>query len=231
MTPQLLPAVVSTSLAVGTRRLARRQVLVKRLVCIEDLGDMDVLMTDKTGTLTDGRITLAGALAPDGTPDQWPALLGLLATDNDPASSSSVEAAGSPMDLALAQAPNAPHADARTYQRLGLLPFDHERRMTSVLVRRPDGTLLTVTKGAPEAVVARCRDVPAAAAATMRRQFAAGMRLVAVATPWWQAMSPRAGWPTRTSRTSSWPGSLPSWTRPRTPPAPRWPGWPSSASR
>jgi Mg2+-importing ATPase len=182
ITPQLLPAVVSTSLAVGTRRLARRQVLVKRLVCIEDLGDLDLLVTDKTGTLTDGRVTLAGALAPDGTRDEWPTLLGLLATENDPASTSAVDAAGNPMDLALARAPTAPHADARTYQRLGLLPFDHERRMTSVLVRRPDGTLLTVTKGAPEAVVARCRDVPAAAGGTMRRQFALGMRLVAVAT-------------------------------------------------
>ena len=52
ITPQLLPAVVSTSLATGSRRLAKLKVLVKRLVCIEDLGDMDVLVTDKTGTLT-----------------------------------------------------------------------------------------------------------------------------------------------------------------------------------
>lgn len=56
ITPQLLPAVVSTSLAAGSRQLARRRVLVKRLVCIEDLGDMDILVTDKTGTLTEGRI-------------------------------------------------------------------------------------------------------------------------------------------------------------------------------
>ena len=52
ITPQLLPAVVSTSLAAGSREMARRKVLVKRLVCIEDLGDVDVLFTDKTGTLT-----------------------------------------------------------------------------------------------------------------------------------------------------------------------------------
>ena len=55
ITPQLLPAVVSTSLATGSRQLAKLKVLVKRLVCIEDLGDIDVLITDKTGTLTDGR--------------------------------------------------------------------------------------------------------------------------------------------------------------------------------
>ncbi|WP_268762074.1 P-type ATPase, partial [Frankia casuarinae] len=52
ITPQLLPAVVTTSLATGSRQLARRKVLVKRLVCIEDLGDIEVLLTDKTGTLT-----------------------------------------------------------------------------------------------------------------------------------------------------------------------------------
>jgi P-type Mg2+ transporter len=58
ITPQLLPAVVSASLATGSRRLARLKVLVKRLVCIEDLGDIDVLITDKTGTLTEGRVSL-----------------------------------------------------------------------------------------------------------------------------------------------------------------------------
>ena len=69
ITPQLLPAVVSTSLATGSRRMARRKVLVKRLVCIEDLGDVDVLVTDKTGTLTEGSISLQAALDPDGAPD------------------------------------------------------------------------------------------------------------------------------------------------------------------
>jgi Mg2+-importing ATPase len=62
ITPQLLPAVVSTSLATGSRRLAEKKVLVKRLVCIEDLGDIDVLFTDKTGTLTDGHISFEQAL-------------------------------------------------------------------------------------------------------------------------------------------------------------------------
>jgi Mg2+-importing ATPase len=182
ITPQLLPAVVSTSLAVGSRRLARLRVLVKRIVCIEDLGDLDVLVTDKTGTLTEGRVTLAGALAPDGSTDTRPLLLGLLATESAPASVGPGDTAGNPLDLALVQAPAAPYAEARGYERLGLLPFDHTRRMTSVLVRRPDGAPMMVTKGAPEAVVGRCRDVPAAAVATMQRQFAAGIRLVAVAT-------------------------------------------------
>ena len=60
ITPQLLPAAVSTSLAAGSRRMAARKVLVKRLVCIEDLGDIDVLFTDKTGTLTHARLIGSG---------------------------------------------------------------------------------------------------------------------------------------------------------------------------
>ena len=68
ITPQLLPAVVSTSLAAGSRRMSRRKVLVKRLVCIEDLGDVDVLFTDKTGTLTQGRIDFMRAV-PTGDAD------------------------------------------------------------------------------------------------------------------------------------------------------------------
>lgn len=63
ITPQLLPAVVAMSLAAGSRRLADRKVLVKRLVCIEDLGNVDTLFTDKTGTLTLGRITFMRAIA------------------------------------------------------------------------------------------------------------------------------------------------------------------------
>jgi Mg2+-importing ATPase len=53
----LLPAIVTVSLATGARRLARRRVIVKRLVCIEDLGNVQVLFTDKTGTLTVGHIS------------------------------------------------------------------------------------------------------------------------------------------------------------------------------
>jgi len=68
------------------------------------------------------------------------------------------------------------------YGRLHVLPFDHERRMVSVLVRDPAGGLTTVTKGAPETVLERCVDVPAAAHAALAAEFAAGNRVVAVAT-------------------------------------------------
>ena len=174
ITPQLLPAVVSTSLATGSRRLARRKVLVKRLVAIEDLGDLDILVTDKTGTLTEGRITFTSSVNPAGGDDGHVRDLGLLAVDpgqeDDP---------GNPLDSALWQAAGGWPAG---YTRLASLPFDHERRMASTLVSGPDGQRLLVTKGAPEAVLAACSDVPAAARSTLDELFAGGGRIVAVAS-------------------------------------------------
>ena len=180
ITPQLLPAVVSTSLATGSRQLAKRKVLVKRLVCIEDLGDMDVLVTDKTGTLTEGRITFTAAVGPDGAPSEAAFLLGLLATEADFASPASATVGGNSLDAALwdAAAPDA----VKGYSRLGLLAFDHDRRMTSAVVVREDGLAQLVTKGAPEAVLDCCKVVPAAAKATLNALFAAGSRVVAVAS-------------------------------------------------
>src|ERR1700685_2994327 len=104
ITPQLLPAVVSASLATGSRRLAKLKVLVKRLVCIEDLGDIDVLITDKTGTLTEGRISLVDAVDPTGTHDDAVLRVSLLATDVDPASGG---VSANAMDAALWESPAA----------------------------------------------------------------------------------------------------------------------------
>jgi P-type Mg2+ transporter len=177
ITPQLLPAVVSTSLAAGSRRMSRRKVLVKRLVCIEDLGDVDLLFTDKTGTLTAGRIDYVRAV-PAGTADADSVLRwGLLCTED-------TAAGGNALDQALCQSPAAlaqqPTLAGHTV--LAVLPFDHERRMVSVVVRDPSGALTLVTKGAPESVLERCHDVPDAMRVALAAEFAAGNRVVAVAT-------------------------------------------------
>jgi P-type Mg2+ transporter len=182
ITPQLLPAVVSTSLAAGSRRMSRRKVLVKRLVCIEDLGDVDVLFTDKTGTLTQGRIGFMRAVpAGDSTPAEvlrW----GLLCTENTGRDGHAI--GGNPLDQALWDSPAAAgeRAAVADYTRLGVLPFDHERRMVSVLVRDAKGQMTLATKGAPEAVLDRCVDVPVEAREALDVEFAAGNRVVAVAT-------------------------------------------------
>ena len=107
ITPQLLPAVVSASLATGSRRLAKAKVLIKRLVCIEDLGDIDILITDKTGTLTEGRASLADTVDPIGAHKDSVLRLGLLASDVDLQAGG---ASANPLDAALWEFPNAPEA-------------------------------------------------------------------------------------------------------------------------
>jgi P-type Mg2+ transporter len=183
ITPQLLPAVVSTSLATGTRQLAKRKVLVKRLVCIEDLGDMDILVTDKTGTLTEGRISFTGALpASPETSDGGLLTLGLLATEADYSEAKLSSAGQNPLDAALWDSPGAEAFDAARFERLDLIGFDHRRRRTTVLVREAGGPAGLVTKGAPEDILALCGPTPPALQALLDEQFDAGSRVVAVAT-------------------------------------------------
>jgi P-type Mg2+ transporter len=120
-------------------------VLVKRLVCIEDLGDLDILVTDKTGTLTQGQIAFDAARG-IGTGDDRALLLGPLASDVD--LRDGVPVGGNPLDTALYRA--AGPTAISGYRRLGEVPFDHERQMSSALVEAPDKGRLLVTKGAPE---------------------------------------------------------------------------------
>ena len=182
ITPQLLPAVVSTSLAAGSRRMSRRKVLVKRLVCIEDLGDVDVLFTDKTGTLTDGHISFMRAvpvgLRRTNAVVHWAQLSCDVTVEHERA------IGGNELDQALWNSPAAAgqRAGLTGYGTVARLPFDHERRMTTSLVRDGRGVRTLVTKGAPESVLERCADVPADARAALEAEFAAGNRVVALAT-------------------------------------------------
>lgn len=185
LTPQLLPAIVTVSLASGARALARRKVVVKRLISIEDLGNIEVLFTDKTGTLTEGRISYREALDAVGAASGRVLELALACTASaaaDPAAS------GNALDMSLAEAGPAPAG----WRRLDSLPFDHERRLSSALVEAPDGSRLLITKGAPESVLGAAVGTPAAAQETVNRLFASGARVIAVATRAW------AGGPTLT---------------------------------
>jgi P-type Mg2+ transporter len=181
ITPQLLPAVVSTSLAAGSHRLAKRKVLVKRLVCIEDLGDVDTLFTDKTGTLTEGRISFLRAVPADGSTAEEALRWSLLCTEVT-AEAGRAEG-GNPLDAALWRSRDAASVEPSLagFAKVAVLPFDHERRMVSVLVHGMDGIKTLVIKGAPETVLERCVDVPASARAALDAEFAAGNRVVAVA--------------------------------------------------
>ncbi|MDE2403367.1 MAG: magnesium-translocating P-type ATPase [Sphingomonadales bacterium] len=174
LTPELLPMVTTVTLTRGAVRMARRKVIVKRLAAIHDLGAMDVLCTDKTGTLTAARIALTATLAPDGA--ESAAVRELAAVNSHYASG-----VGNPLDEAiLAAAP-----DLSGWTRVADLPFDFERRRSAVLAER-DGERLLIVKGAPEDVLALCTDLDdaarARATALVEAHAAAGERLLAVAT-------------------------------------------------
>ena len=146
VTPQLLPAVVNSSLAAGARRLAKRQVLVKRLVCIEDIGNISVLVTDKTGTLTEGVMTFEGGMDATGAPAPGLAMLASATVDGGGAGTGTTDALDGV--LLAAAGPGGPPA-------IATIPFDHDRRISSALVD-VDGARLLVAKGAPESILARC---------------------------------------------------------------------------
>ncbi|HKZ95960.1 MAG TPA: magnesium-translocating P-type ATPase [Hyphomicrobiaceae bacterium] len=142
LTPELLPMVVTVTLAKGARRLAERRVIVKRLAAIHDLGAMDVLCTDKTGTLTAAQIGLVRHVDANGADS--PAAFQLAYVN-------SVFESGikSPLDQAII-AHGTP--DIAGWHKIDEVPFDFERRRVSVLV--DDGsTRLLVVKGAPEDVI------------------------------------------------------------------------------
>jgi Mg2+-importing ATPase len=181
ITPQLLPAVVSTSLAAGSRALARQRVLVKRLVCIEDLGDLDLLVTDKTGTLTSGVIEFDRAVPVNESDSAAElVLLGLLAGEADLKEPTAVGL--NTLDAALLSAGAAQVASTSDYRRLDALPFDHERRMSSALVTKAGSSTVLVVKGSAESVLPLCSAVPAEAATVLDRLYAEGARVVAVAS-------------------------------------------------
>ncbi len=179
MTPQLLPAIVTVSLATGARRLVRQSVVVKRLVAIEDLGNVEVLFTDKTGTLTEGRIEFEQALDAAGQSQPEVLTLGLVA--NEATLEDGDVVGGNELDRALWQAPEAAGTGTDGWRRIAEAPFDHERQLGSVLADGPTGQLV-VAKGAPEAILERCAHVPGGAEAVLDDLFACGSRVVAVAT-------------------------------------------------
>jgi Mg2+-importing ATPase len=180
LTPQLLPAIVTVSLSTGARRLAKKKVVVKRLVSIEDLGNLEVLFTDKTGTLTEGRIDFGGGIDPAGGPSERALLYAQLC--NSVVLQDGVPVGGNPLDRALWESPHASRGPVATYRRVSEAPFDYVRRLMSVLVEGPDGRRLVITKGAPESVLDRCTQVRPGAKETLDQLFAAGARVVAVAT-------------------------------------------------
>ena len=145
LTPEFLPMIMTVTLGQGAMRMAREKVIVKRLEAIENLGNMDILCSDKTGTLTQGSVTV------DSCVDAWGAesedVLRFACVNS--ALESGVR---SPLDTAILA---HDHPAISQYGKIAELPLDFERRRVSVLVRGPDGAEI-VTKGAPEGLLPQC---------------------------------------------------------------------------
>ncbi|MEU9076978.1 cation-translocating P-type ATPase [Kitasatospora sp. NPDC048538] len=181
--PESLPAVVTLALALGARRMAARHAVVRRLPAVETLGSVTVLATDKTGTLTQGRMVVERLWTPhsaatvtglgygptgevhlDGAPDgEVRALLTATALCNDAALHPPADgdgewrALGDPTEAALLTAAGKAGLDHERLRadlpRVAETPFDSSRKRMSTVHRRPDGAPLLCLKGAPEAVL------------------------------------------------------------------------------
>ena len=148
MTPEMMPMIITVTLAQGAKRMTKKKVLVKQLAAIEDFGSVDILCTDKTGTLTEGEIVLDRHVDFQGK-------------DNDNVLqmiylNSHFEAGiKSPLDDAVLKHEAPPIAG---YEKVDEIPFDFNRKRLSVAVRHADGDLL-ITKGEAESVFVICEQV------------------------------------------------------------------------
>lgn len=145
LTPELLPMVVSVTLSRGALHMAKKRVIVKRLSAIQNLGSMDILCTDKTGTLTEAKIRLERHVDATGKPSDRVLELAYL-------NSAFETGLKSPLDEAIL---DHRHIDVREWKKIDEVPFDFERRRVSVLVEGRDERLLVV-KGAAEEIIALC---------------------------------------------------------------------------
>ena len=152
MTPEMLPMIVTVCLSKGAVSMSRRKVIVKRLNSIQNLGAMDVLCTDKTGTLTMDRIILERYC--DVTLKQDDNVLALAYLN-----SHFQTGLKNVLDRAIL-AHTETHADAGVpdFAKVDEIPFDFQRRVMSVVVRTPEGQDRIISKGAPEAIFPRCRN-------------------------------------------------------------------------
>jgi Mg2+-importing ATPase len=183
LTPEFMPMITTVTLARGAIRMASRHVIVKHLAAIDNFGGMDILLSDKTGTLTTGEMTLDASIDAAGAASERPLELGYL-------NSTFETGIRSPLDAAVL---TSRHIETGAWRKLDEIPFDFERRCLSVVVARGQQALL-IAKGAPESLLRRCtsweqagqtRPLDAAAQERCTATFQAlgerGMRVLAVA--------------------------------------------------
>jgi Mg2+-importing ATPase len=157
LTPEFLPMITSVTLAQGAVHMARKKVIVKNLATMQNFGSIDVLCSDKTGTLTSGQLSVHQHVDAFGVPSEqvfrYIYINSALQTGIVNPVDRSVRQAQTrnPLDLAVL---NHDHPDVHTYKKIREIPFEFERRLLSLVVEDLSGRLL-ITKGAPENVLDR----------------------------------------------------------------------------
>ena len=151
LSPELLPAIISVTLSAGARAMSRRGVIVRRLQAIENLGSMDILCTDKTGTLTEGTIVLSEALDPAKIPSDEVRRLAFL----NAALETGID---NPLDAAIVAAGESAGLTTDGFIKIDELPYDFlRRRLTIVVADEADASRhLLITKGAFANVLGTC---------------------------------------------------------------------------
>jgi len=196
LTPEFLPMITTVTLGQGAVHMARKKVIVKHLEAMQNFGSIDVLCSDKTGTLTSGEMILNQHLDPFGTPTERVFLLAYLNSLHETGVSNPLDQAikqrrsSNPLDTAVQL---HDHPDIHTYRKIDEIPFDFERRRVSIVVEHGSERLL-ITKGAPESVLPVCSDYEfngqqypldadsrSRAERTYRELCAKGFRMLAVA--------------------------------------------------
>lgn len=144
--PVALPAMFTTSLAIGSRELARKGVLVTRLSAVEDAATMDVLCADKTGTITMNKLSIANVMPLNGFTEKDVILYGALASQ---------EANQDPIDLAFINKAKQEKLSVETFVQESFVPFDPKNRRTEATVKK-DGEEFKVMKGAVRTIAGAC---------------------------------------------------------------------------
>ncbi|MFA5829122.1 MAG: magnesium-translocating P-type ATPase [Candidatus Gracilibacteria bacterium] len=158
ITPEALPIIITISLSKGAQNLAKSHVVVKKLSSIEDLGNMDILCTDKTGTLTEGKLALETYLNADNKIDEKLLLYGMLCNE---ATVNKNKVEGNIIDRAIWESTQKDKL-LSTYKKIQILDhneFDFSRRRMSVITQTVDGKKLLVVKGALESLIDVCTNI------------------------------------------------------------------------
>ncbi len=224
MTPEMLPMIVTANLSQGALAMSKKKVIIKRLNSIQNFGAMDVLCTDKTGTITQGKIILEKHIDPRGNPSEKVLEFGYI-------NSYFQTGLKNLMDEAILK--HEEHHDVihQKWKKIDEIPFDFNRRRMSVIVEDETGLNMLVCKGAVEEVMALCSQVEADGQVldvlpehTEHRKKrvadlnADGFRVVAVAYKLMPNARMNPFTPSMTSAIWCWLASWPSSTRPRKPP-------------